>query len=169
MNLNKLNIEGRIECMADEIMNLGLDNLMIVGIHTGGVWIAERVNQILQYSEGIGKLDISFYRDDFSRVGLNPEVKSSEFNIDIEDKNIILIDDVLYTGRTIRAAMNEIFSYGRPAKVLLAVLIDRSGRELPIQADIIGCKLDLADDQQVKLINKKGKLKIKTVTRDNIQ
>ena len=157
-----------ISSMAEKIASLEIENPMIVGIHTGGVWIAERLNQILKYSDQISTLDISFYRDDFSRVGLNPEVKSSEFQESVEARNIILIDDVLYTGRTIRAAMNEIFSYGRPSTIMLGVLIDRPGREIPIRADIIGCEMNLEPDQQVKLIHKKkhgkGQLQLKIDT-----
>ena len=85
--------------------------------------------------EPCGSLDISFYRDDFSRIGLNPKVKASQLPEDISDRHILLIDDVLQTGRTIRAAMNEIFDYGRPASIKLCVLLERNGRELPIQAD----------------------------------
>ncbi|HKF93871.1 MAG TPA: bifunctional pyr operon transcriptional regulator/uracil phosphoribosyltransferase PyrR, partial [Gammaproteobacteria bacterium] len=95
--------------------------------------------------------DISFYRDDFSRVGINPRVKPSDLPLSVDGRHIILMDDVLYTGRTIRAALNEIFDYGRPASVMLAVLIERNGRELPIEARVIGHKLKLASHQHVKL------------------
>ena len=96
-------------------------------------------------------LDISFYRDDFSQIGLNPQVKPSQLPLDISGKHIILIDDVLHTGRTVRAALNELFDYGRPASVTLVVLIDRGGRELPVTADVVGMRLDLQPHQQVKL------------------
>lgn len=104
----------------------------LVGIHTGGVWVAERLHAALGLKTPLGRLDVSFYRDDFSRSGLHPQIKSSEIPFEVNDRPIIIVDDVLYTGRTIRAAMNEIFDYGRPARVDLAVLIDRGGRELPI-------------------------------------
>ena len=104
----------------------------LVGIHTGGVWVAERLHAALGLKTPLGRLDVSFYRDDFSRSGLHPQIKSSDIPFEVNDRPIIIVDDVLYTGRTIRAAMNEIFDYGRPARVDPAVLIDRRGRELPI-------------------------------------
>lgn len=124
---------------------------LIVGIHTGGIWIAEHLHQALQLSSSIGILDISFYRDDFSRLGLNPQVKPSQLPLDITDHHIILVDDILHTGRTVRAAMNELFDYGRPASVSLAVLIDRGGRELPIAAQMVGDVVELPSKQHVKL------------------
>ena len=129
--------------------NIG-DPLM-VGIHTGGVWIANTLHAKLGLSQPLATLDISFYRDDFSRIGMNPKVKPSSLPPQVEDKHIILVDDVLQTGRTIRAAMNEIFDYGRPASITLVCLVDRSGRELPIQADIIGQHLQLGPKQHIKL------------------
>ena len=102
-------------------------------------------------SEPLGTLNISFYRDDFTRIGVHPQVKPSRLPVDVEGRDILLVDDVLHTGRTIRAALNEIFDYGRPARVWLAVLVDRGGRELPIQADVVGARLALAAGQQVKL------------------
>jgi len=126
-------------------------NPLIIGIHTGGSWLAEILHQRLAISEPCGSLDISFYRDDFSRIGLNPKVKASNLPQDISDRHILLIDDVLQTGRTIRAAMNEIFDYGRPASIHLCVLVERNGRELPIQADYCGMKINLSPDHQVKL------------------
>ncbi len=123
----------------------------IIGIHTGGVWVAEYLKQRLSGKIPLGTLDISFYRDDFSRVGINPEVRPSQIPFDIDDRHIILVDDVLYTGRTIRAALNEIFDYGRPASILLAVLIERDGRQLPITADCVGDRIALREDEQIKL------------------
>ena len=159
-----IDIEGAIQEMAEQIAAHNPANPILIGIHTGGVWIAQRLQRILDYNEPLGSLDISFYRDDFSRVGLNPEVKSSELPVAIEDRNIILIDDVLYTGRTIRAAMNEIFSYGRPNQVKLGVLIERSGREIPIQADFVGYAMDQLDEsRQVKLTNENGKLELNVI------
>ena len=130
----------------------GIDNPLVVGIHTGGAWIAGRLHQALQISEPLGVLDITFYRDDFSQVGMHPEVKPSELPFDMDDRHIVLVDDVLYSGRTIRAALNELFDYGRPASVLLAVLVERDGRELPIRPDVVGTHLDLVTGEQVKLL-----------------
>lgn len=124
---------------------------LLIGIHTGGVWVAERLHQQLNLVEPLGKLDISFYRDDFTRLASHPQVKPSQLPVSIDDRHIVLIDDVLYTGRTIRAAMNELFDYGRPASIRLAVLIDRGGRELPIQADISGVRMSLSNHQHIKL------------------
>jgi pyrimidine operon attenuation protein/uracil phosphoribosyltransferase len=125
---------------------------LFIGIQTGGLWIGEKMRGLLGIKSPLGELNIAFYRDDFSRIGLHPRVTPSILPFDIEDRHIILIDDVLHTGRTIRAAMNEIFDYGRPASISLAVLIDRSGRELPIQANVSGKRLALKTDEHVKLL-----------------
>ncbi|GAB4295348.1 MAG: bifunctional pyr operon transcriptional regulator/uracil phosphoribosyltransferase PyrR [Thiohalomonadaceae bacterium] len=148
-------IEPTLHTMAGRLRELlaarGIGDPCMVGIHTGGVWVARRLHELLELHEPLGALDISFYRDDFSRIGVHPQVKPSNLPFDIEGRHIILVDDVLYTGRTIRAALNELFDYGRPASVLLVVLVERSGRELPIQADVAGLQMELEADQQVKL------------------
>ncbi|MCG5500124.1 bifunctional pyr operon transcriptional regulator/uracil phosphoribosyltransferase PyrR [Ectothiorhodospira lacustris] len=123
----------------------------LVGIHTGGVWVAEQLHRRLGLNEPLGKLDISFYRDDFSRMGMHPQVRPSSLPFAVDERHILLVDDVLFTGRTIRAAMNELFDYGRPASVMLAVLVERDGRELPVQAQVVGRHLKLRADEQVKL------------------
>jgi pyrimidine operon attenuation protein/uracil phosphoribosyltransferase len=111
----------------------------MIGIRTGGEWVAQALHTKLGLSEPLGVIDINFYRDDFSKVGLNPTVQPSDIPWEIDDQHIILVDDVLFTGRTIRAALNEIFDFGRPASVTLVTLLDRQGcRELPIQADAVG-------------------------------
>lgn len=124
---------------------------LMIGIHTGGVWVAQALHERLGLKDPLGTLDISFYRDDFTRLGLNPQVKASNLPVDVEGRHIILVDDVLHTGRTIRAAMNEIFDYGRPASIVLAALVERSGRELPIEAQVVGSHMELAANQHVKL------------------
>lgn len=124
----------------------------LVGIHSGGAWIAERLQTELEQDIPVGTLDISFYRDDFSRIGLHPQVKPSHIPFEIEGKHIILIDDVLYTGRTTRAAMNELFDYGRPSRITLATLIDRGDRELPIYAEIVGAEISLNNTQNLELL-----------------
>jgi pyrimidine operon attenuation protein/uracil phosphoribosyltransferase len=106
----------------------------LVGIHTGGVWVAERLASALALKTPIGTIDVSFYRDDYSQRGLQGKSRTAQMPFEVEGAHIVLIDDVLYTGRTIRAALNEIFDYGRPARVELAVLVDRGGRELPMAA-----------------------------------
>jgi len=126
-------------------------NPLMIGIHSGGVWVAERLHALLDLEEPLGQLDISFYRDDFTRIGLNPAVRPSRLPFTVDERHIILVDDVLYTGRTIRAALNEIFDYGRPDSVTLAVLVDRGGRELPIQADVVGTSMSLTAHEHVKL------------------
>jgi len=128
-----------------------LDNPLMIGIHSGGVWIAEQLHQRLNIQEPLGLMDISFYRDDFSQIGMNPKVKPSQLPAHMEGKDIILIDDVFYTGRTIRAALNEIFDYGRPSQVVLGVLIERDGRQIPIKPDCSGCTIKLPAGQRIKL------------------
>lgn len=144
-----------LEQLAEQLQTL-LNNRVInqplmVGIHTGGVWVAKSLHNKLNLSEPLATLDISFYRDDFSRIGINPKVKPSSLPPQVENRHIILVDDVLHTGRTIRAAMNEIFDYGRPASITLVCLIERNGRELPVQADIVGQQIQLPDDSHIKL------------------
>ncbi len=147
--------EQLIARLADQIApTLGPD-LALVGIHTGGVWVmdalAERLGREIGNDLPRGVLDISFYRDDFSRIGLHPQVKPSDIPFDMEGRRVLLIDDVLHTGRTIRAAMNVLFDYGRPAAIHLAVLLDRGGRELPICPDFVGAHLELAEQDNISL------------------
>ena len=115
----------------------------LIGIVTGGAWLAERLHRELKLKVPHGSLDVSFYRDDFQRKGLKHKVAPSAIPFEIEGCDLILVDDVLHTGRTIRAAMNELFDYGRPARIRLASLIDRGGRELPIAAQFVGTNLDV--------------------------
>ena len=126
-------------------------DVRLVGVHTGGVWLAQRLKEELHVQQEVGILDISFYRDDFSRSGLNPTVKPSSIAFDVEGADIVLVDDVLYTGRTVRAAMNELFDYGRPARIDLAVLIDRGGRELPVQPTVVGRRIEVPDEISIVL------------------
>ena len=137
--------------LGEEISRTGSSHVAMVGIHTGGVWIAEHLHRQLYIEEALGSLDISFYRDDFTRIGMNPVVKPSQLPFSIDDRHIILVDDVLHTGRTIRAALNELFDYGRPASIILATLIERGGRELPIQANVVGRHIQLNPGEHIKL------------------
>ncbi len=149
-----LNLTERIRPLLDE-------GAALVGIHSGGAWIAQRILDLYGRGE-LGTLDISFYRDDFSRIGLHPQIKPSRIPFDVEDRHIVLVDDVLYTGRTIRAAMNELYDYGRPARITLAVLVDRGGRELPIEPQIVGAQLPLTAQQNLELLRDQGgKLSLK--------
>ena len=123
----------------------------LVGIRTGGVWIAERLHAALKLAAAPATLDVSFYRDDFAAEGLKHEVKPSRIPFEIEGRDLVLVDDVLYTGRTIRAAMNELFDYGRPKSIKLAALIDRGGRELPIAAQFLGAAIEVPANAQIEL------------------
>jgi pyrimidine operon attenuation protein/uracil phosphoribosyltransferase len=126
-------------------------NVRLVGVHTGGVWIAERLRVDLGIDAPVGVLDISFYRDDFARSGLSSTVKPSRIPFEVAGTHLILVDDVLYTGRTVRAAMNELFDYGRPARIDLAVLVDRGGRELPIQPTAVGATCEVPAEVSIVL------------------
>ena len=123
----------------------------LVGIHSGGAWIAEALQARLQPKPALGTLDISFYRDDFQQRGLNPRVRPTSLPFEVENQHLVLVDDVLMTGRTIRAAMNELFDYGRPASISLVVLFDVGRRELPISADLCAETLALTPQQRVEL------------------
>lgn len=144
-------IDGMADELKIQLQARGIDNPAMIGIHTGGVWVAEKLHELLQIQDALGTLNISFYRDDFSRIGLNPTVKPSEIPFEVEDRHIILVDDVLQTGRTIRAAMNEIFDYGRPKSILFVTLIEKDGRELPIEATVIGLKPRLVQNDYITL------------------
>ena len=122
-----------------------------IGIRTGGVWVAQALMEALGRDDALGILDVSFYRDDFTQNGLHPQVQPSELPFEIEGQHLVLIDDVLMSGRTIRAALNELFDYGRPASVTLVSLLDLNARELPIRPDVVGATLSLDGDQRVKL------------------
>jgi pyrimidine operon attenuation protein/uracil phosphoribosyltransferase len=151
-----MNVEPVLEQMAGELQTLFRERQaqapLIIGIRTGGVWIAEALQRRLGLEGPCGSLDISFYRDDFERIGLNPQVRPSELPFDTEGRHVLLVDDVIMSGRTIRAAMNEIFDYGRPASIILATLVDLGARELPIQPDLVGQRLCLKEGQRVKLL-----------------
>ena len=151
---DKHDVDALIETLAQRLESHlvahGRDAPLMVGVHTGGVWVARKLHALLSIEEPLGTLNINFYRDDFTRIGMHPMVTPSDL-FSVDDRNVVLIDDVLHTGRTIRAALNEIFDYGRPASVTLGVLVERSGREIPVQADAIGTSLDLARHEYVKL------------------
>ena len=148
-------IEALIHTMAEQLQTrlvaAGISSPALVGIRTGGVWVAERLRAHLGLAEPLGELNIAFYRDDFSRIGIHPTVEPSVLPFDVDGRDLILVDDILYTGRTVRAAMNEIFDYGRPRSIQLVVLFDRSGRELPIEAQVVGAHLGLQPGEHAKL------------------
>ena len=129
-----------------------IENPVYVGIKTGGVWVAQALLEMIgEAAQPLGILDVSFYRDDFTQKGLNPQVTPSSLPFEIEGQHVILVDDVLMSGRTIRAAMNELFDYGRPMSITLVCLLDLNARELPIRPDIVGEVLDLPSNQRVKV------------------
>lgn len=127
------------------------DRYRIIGIRTGGVWVARALAELLKHPGPVGELDISFYRDDFTRIGLNPRVSPSSLPFATEDQSVLLVDDVIMSGRTVRAAMNELFDFGRPLSIAYAALADVGCRELPIQPDVLGCSLKLEPGKRVKL------------------
>lgn len=142
--------------------NRGTENLVIIGIQTKGVSLAKLIIKKIEEIEGIklelGSLDITFYRDDLTRLSKHPVVAGNDIAFSIEDKKIILVDDVLYSGRTIRAAMEELFDMGRPEKIELAVLVDRGNRELPIRADYIGKDVPTSHDEYIDVVINDNKL-----------
>jgi len=128
-----------------------LGNVAIVGIYSGGAWIAERLAKDCQITNPVGYIDVSFYRDDFAQKGLPAEVKPTHIPFNVDGSTIILVDDVLFTGRTTRAAINELFDYGRPSQILLASLVDRGGRQLPFAADFVAQTLVLPQNLSLQL------------------
>ncbi len=150
-----LNVDEQLDSMARALTTLlterRIESPRLVGIRTGGVWLAQALRERLHIESPCGELDIAFYRDDFSRMGLHPRVRPSWLPFETEGEHLILVDDVIMSGRTVRAAMNELFDYGRPECILLATLVDLGGRELPVQPDVVGQKLSLRPDQRVKL------------------
>jgi pyrimidine operon attenuation protein/uracil phosphoribosyltransferase len=126
-------------------------NVAIVGIHSGGAWLAQMLARDLKLEASLGFIDVSFYRDDFAKKGLHPDVKPTQISFNVDGATIVLVDDVLYTGRTTRAAINVLFDYGRPARIMLAALADRGGRELPVAADFVGTHVKLAAGQSLAL------------------
>jgi pyrimidine operon attenuation protein/uracil phosphoribosyltransferase len=129
----------------------GVPDAAIVGIHSGGAWLAERLARDLGLEGRLGFIDVSFYRDDYAKKGLHPDVKPTHIPFNVDRAAIVLVDDVLYTGRTVRAAIDALFDYGRPSRVQLAVLADRGHRELPIRPDYVGKNLPTARGERVNV------------------
>jgi pyrimidine operon attenuation protein / uracil phosphoribosyltransferase len=131
----------------------------MIGVHTGGAWLAERLHAVLGIREPLGLMDIAFYRDDYHTQGLHHDPKRTRIPFDVSGRELLLVDDVLYTGRTVRAAMNELFDYGRPESIALVVLADRGGRQLPICAQHCGARLEVPAGMRLRLMrNADGKL-----------
>lgn len=142
--------------LSKQILSVDCKRFALVGIHTGGVWLAERLHQEMSGALPLGTLDVSFYRDDFDKIGLHAKVKRSNIPFEVEGAHVLLVDDVLHTGRTIRAAINELFDYGRPASISLATLVDRGGRELPIAAQYTGVELAIPTEKMLELQREKS-------------
>ena len=133
----------------------------MVGLYTGGAWLAERLHGDLGIEKPLGLMDIAFYRDDYAARGLKHDPKRTKIPFDVNGAELLLVDDVLYSGRTVRAAMNELFDYGRPASISLVVLADRGGRQLPICAQHCGARIDVPQDMRLRLKRlDDGKLKL---------
>ena len=137
----------------------------LVGIFTGGAWVAERLHRALSIATPLGSLAVTLHRDDFGRIGLHRESRRSQIPVPVDGREVILVDDVMHTGRTIRAALNELFDFGRPRAVRLAALVDRGGRELPLAPDFLGAKVEVAADEDLVLSNDNGKLRLAAVKR----
>ncbi len=147
----------------------GVQDAAIVGIHSGGAWLAERLARDLGLAGRLGFIDVSFYRDDYARKGLHPDVKPTHIGFNVDGATIVLVDDVLYTGRTTRAAINVLFDYGRPARIMLAALADRGGRELPVAADFVATTLALEAGQSLALARAQDGQFTLTVEKDQIE
>jgi pyrimidine operon attenuation protein / uracil phosphoribosyltransferase len=161
------NPETLLSDITNKIKQSITSNTAIVGIHSGGVWIMERVLASIDKTLPNGTLDAALYRDDYAQRGLKRTTQPANIPFDVQNKDIILIDDIFYTGRTTRAAINELFDYGRPASITLAVLINRGGAELPILPQIMGATIPITSNQSFKLSqSEQGTL---TLTLENSQ
>ena len=164
-------IDRSLDRLSLEILerNHGTENLAIVGIHTGGVFLAERIRRKIAEHEGeeppVGSLDITLYRDDWSLISQNPLVKKTDISFLVDERVVVLVDDVIFTGRTIRAAMDAIMDFGRPKVVQLAVLVDRGDRELPIQPDYVGLDVSIGRDEQIDVLLREGNGRDQVVIR----
>jgi pyrimidine operon attenuation protein/uracil phosphoribosyltransferase len=143
--------ETVLAALAERMAPAVAHDAAFVGIYSGGAWIAERLATMLPGEHAMGFIDVSFYRDDYNRSGLKPNTRRTALPFDVEGATIVLVDDVLYTGRSVRAAINELFDFGRPAAIELAVLVDRGGRELPIEPTYTGVRLAVARDLSIVL------------------
>ena len=143
--------EATLAALAERMRSAVAIDAKLVGIFSGGAWLADRLAQLLPGDHPIGYIDVSFYRDDYATKGLRAKVETTALPFDIVGARVVLVDDVLYTGRSVRAAINELFDYGRPESIELAVLIDRGGRELPIEATYVGARVAVARDLSIVL------------------
>ncbi|MBC8021709.1 MAG: bifunctional pyr operon transcriptional regulator/uracil phosphoribosyltransferase PyrR [Burkholderiales bacterium] len=157
--------EALVRAMADAMRGRIAADAGMIGIYTGGAWIAERLHRALGLATPLGLLAVTLHRDDFGSIGLHRESRRSQIPFPVDGRELVLVDDVLHTGRTIRAALNEIFDFGRPRAVRLAVLAERGSREMPICPDYLGAKIEVKPDEDLVLSNENGKLRLAMVTR----
>ena len=157
--------EALVRSMAEQMRGKVAPDAALIGIYTGGAWIAERLHRALGLASPLGFLAVTLHRDDFGRIGLHRESRRSQIPFAVDAREVILVDDVLHTGRTIRAALNELFDFGRPRAVRLAVLASRDGRDLPICPDFLGARIDVAADEDLVLSNENGRLRLAAVKR----
>ncbi len=157
--------EGLVRSMAEQMRGKVAPDAALIGIYTGGAWIAERLHRALGLASPLGFLAVTLHRDDFGSIGLHRESRRSQIPFAVDGREVILVDDVLHTGRTIRAALNELFDFGRPRAVRLAVLASRDGRDLPICPDFLGARIDVAADEDLVLSNENGRLRLAAVKR----
>ena len=157
--------ESLVRSMAEQMRGKIAPDAALIGIYTGGAWIAERLHRALGLSAPLGFLAVTLHRDDFGRIGLHRESRRSQIPFPVDGREVILVDDVLHTGRTIRAALNELFDFGRPRAVRLAVLAARDGRQLPICPDFLGERIDVEADEDLVLSNENGRLRLAAVKR----
>ena len=157
--------ETLVRSMAEQMRGKIAPDVALIGIYTGGAWIAERLHRALGLAAPLGFLAVTLHRDDFGRIGLHRESRRSQIPFPVDGREVILVDDVLHTGRTIRAALNELFDFGRPRAVRLAVLAARDGRELPICPDFLGERIDVGADEDLVLSNESGRLRLAAVKR----
>ncbi len=143
--------EGALAALAAKMRDAVAHDAAFVGIYSGGAWLAERLAAAIPGNHRVGYVDVSYYRDDYAKSGLKGGARRTELGFDVDGATIVLVDDVLYTGRSVRAAINELFDYGRPQRIELAVLVDRGGRELPIEATYVGARLAVARERSVVL------------------
>jgi pyrimidine operon attenuation protein/uracil phosphoribosyltransferase len=157
--------EALVGKLAEQMRGKLASDAALVGIYTGGVWVAERLHRALGLKPPLGTLAVTLHRDDFGRIGLHREARRSLIPFPVDGREVVLVDDVLYTGRTIRAALNELFDFGRPRSVRLAILADRGGRELPVAPDFLGAKVELGAGEDLVLSNESNKLRLAAVRR----
>ena len=157
--------EQLVKELAERMRGKLAPNAALVGIYTGGAWVAERLHRQLALGTPLGVIAVTLHRDDFGVRGLHREVRRSQIPFSVDDREVVLVDDVLHTGRTVRAALNELFDFGRPRAVRLAVLADRGGRQMPVSADFMGASVEVGPGEELVLSNDNGRLRFAAVKR----